>query len=94
MDFVRGATLADEGRAIIALPSTAMGGRRSRIVATLTAGAGVVTTRAHVDVVVTEHGIADLRGRSIPQRVRELCAIAAPEFRGDLLEHARKARLI
>ncbi|MFL5431598.1 MAG: acetyl-CoA hydrolase/transferase family protein [Myxococcales bacterium] len=94
MDFVRGATLAEEGRAIIALPSTAMGGRRSRIVATLTAGAGVVTTRAHVDVVVTEHGIADLRGRSIPQRVRELCAIAAPEFRGDLLEHARKARLI
>jgi len=94
MDFVRGATLAEEGRAIIALPSTAMGGRRSRIVATLSPGAGVVTTRAHVDVVVTEHGIADLRGRSIPQRVRELSAIAAPGFRGDLLQQARKAHLI
>jgi acyl-CoA hydrolase len=94
MDFVRGATLADEGRAIIALPSTAMGGMRSRIVATLSAGAGVVTTRAHVDVVVTEHGVARLHGRSIPERVRELAAIAAPEFRGELLRRARDARFV
>ena len=94
MDFVRGATLADEGRAIIALPATAIGGTRSRIVAMLSPGAGVVTTRAHVDVVVTEYGVASLHGRSIPERVRELSAIAAPESREDLLAQARKARLI
>jgi len=94
MDFVRGATLADEGRAIIALPATALGGTRSRIAAMLSPGAGVVTTRAHVDVVVTEYGVASLHGRSIPERVRELSAIAAPQFRVDLLREARKAHLI
>ena len=53
MDFVRGASLADEGRAIIALPSTAAAGASSRIVATLQEGAGVVTTRAHARTIVT-----------------------------------------
>ena len=56
MDFIRGAALTEEGKAIIALPSTASGGARSRIVATLAPGAGVVTTRAHVRTVVTEWG--------------------------------------
>src|SRR6266511_1318533 len=58
MDFIRGAALAPEGRAIIALPSTAAGGTSSRIVLGLREGAGVVTTRAHARTVVTEHGVA------------------------------------
>jgi acyl-CoA hydrolase len=89
VDFIRGAALADEGRAIIALPATAVGGTRSRIVATLAAGAGVVTTRAHVQTVVTEYGVAELHGRSISERARALIAIAAPEFRDALAAHAR-----
>ena len=64
MDFIRGAALAAEGRAIIALPSTAAGGTASRIVPVLHEGAGVVTTRAHVRTVVTEYGVAELFGRS------------------------------
>jgi 4-hydroxybutyrate CoA-transferase len=70
MDFVRGAALAEEGQAIIALPSTAAGGKTSRIVVSLKEGAGVVTTRAHVRTVVTEYGVADLFGLSIAERAR------------------------
>ena len=70
MDFIRGAALAEEGRAIIALPSTAAGGSASRIVASLREGAGVVTTRAHVRTVVTEWGVAELFGRSMAERAR------------------------
>jgi acyl-CoA hydrolase len=88
MDFVRGAALAEEGRAIIALPSTAQGGKTSRIVPRLRAGAGVVTTRAHVQTVVTEHGVAELHGRSVSERARALIAIADPAFRDEL----RRAR--
>jgi 4-hydroxybutyrate CoA-transferase len=84
MDFIRGAALADEGRAIIALPSTAAGGTASRIVPNLRQGAGVVTTRAHVATLVTEHGIAEMHGRSVPERVRQLIAIADPRFRDEL----------
>ena len=65
MDFMRGAALAPEGRAIIALPSRAAGGAVSRIVPVLDPGAGVVTSRAHVRTVVTEFGVAELFGRSI-----------------------------
>ncbi len=90
MDFMRGAALAPEGRAIIALPSTAVGGTRSRIVAELQPGSGVVTSRGHVQTVVTEHGIAELRGRSIADRARALIAIAHPDFRADLTEAARR----
>jgi len=88
MDFIRGAALAEEGLAIIALPSSAQGGKRSRIVATLQPGAGVVTTRAHVQTVITEWGVARLHGRSIPQRARALIDIAHPDFREDLLRDA------
>lgn len=84
MDFIRGAALAEEGRAIIALPSTAANGRISRIVPSLSEGAGVVTTRAHVQTVVTEYGIAELHGRSIRERVRALISIAHPKFREEL----------
>jgi acyl-CoA hydrolase len=84
MDFVRGAALASHGRAIIALPSTARGGSVSRITASLRQGAGVVTTRAHVQWVVTEWGVADLFGRSIRERAEALIAIAHPDFRDEL----------
>jgi len=94
MDFVRGASLATEGRAIIALPATARAGAQSRIVPALQEGAGVVTTRAHARTVVTEHGIAELWGRSLRERARALIAIAAPEFRADLEREAARLRLI
>jgi acetyl-CoA hydrolase len=89
MDFMRGAALADEGRAIIALPSTAMDGRVSRIVGSLTDGAGVVTTRAHVRTVVTEFGVAELFGKSLRERAQALIAIAHPAYRDQLTAYAR-----
>lgn len=90
MDFMRGAALAPEGRAIIALPSTAAGGTISRIVPVLAPGAGVVTTRAHVRTVVTEHGVAELFGRSVPERVKALIGIAEPAFRDELAHEAHR----
>jgi 4-hydroxybutyrate CoA-transferase len=89
MDFIRGAALAPEGRAIIALPSTAARGTRSRIVPFLAEGAGVVTTRAHVRTVITEWGVAELYGRSIAERARSLIAIAHPDFQEELEAAAR-----
>ena len=86
MDFIRGASLSEGGRPIIALPSTTSGGA-SRIVAMLQPGAGVVTTRAHVHHVVTEYGVAQLYGRSLRQRARALVAIAHPDHR-EALERA------
>lgn len=68
MDFVRGASLSEGGRSVIALPSTACGGTISRISSMLSPGAGVVTTRAHVHYIVTEHGVANLRARSMSGR--------------------------
>lgn len=73
------------GRPIIALPSTALGGSVSRIVAQLKPGAGVVTTRGHVHWVVTEHGAVDLHGRSLADRGRLLVSIADPNHREPLL---------
>jgi 4-hydroxybutyrate CoA-transferase len=90
MDFMRGAALASEGRAIIALPSTAAGGTISRIAPTLAVGAGVVTSRAHVRTVITEYGVADLFGRSIRERAADLVRIAHPDFRDELTAEARR----
>ena len=90
MDFMRGAALARDGRAIIALPSTAAGGRISRIVPVLSEGAGVVTTRAHVRTVVTEYGVAELFGQSVRERTRALIAIAHPDYRDDLGREAAR----
>nr|MBA4170765.1 4-hydroxybutyrate CoA-transferase [Chloroflexota bacterium] len=90
MDFMRGAALAREGRAIIALPSTAADGKISRIAPVLAEGAGVVTSRAHVRTVVTEYGVAELFGRSIRERATALIAIAHPDFRDDLAREARR----
>lgn len=89
VDFIRGAARAPGGKSIIALPSTAKGGTLSRIVATLAPGSGVVTTRADVDFVVTEWGIASLKGRTVRERVLALIAVAHPRFRPALLEEAR-----
>ena len=94
MDFIRGAGLATEGRAFIALPSTAAGGQVSRIVASLKEGAGVVTTRAHVRTVVTEWGVAELFGRSLRERALALIAIAHPEYRERLQAEARRLLLV
>jgi acyl-CoA hydrolase len=93
MDFMRGAALAPEGRAIIALPSTAAGGTASRIVPTLAAGAGVVTTRAHVRTVVTEWGVAQLFGRSLRERAAALIEIAHPDHRERLQREANRLAL-
>ncbi len=87
-DFNQGAGLSDGGRAIIALPSTAEGGKVSRIVPTLQPGAGVVTTRGAVHYVVTEYGVAYLHGKSIQERAMALITIAHPDFREELLAKA------
>lgn len=77
MDFIRGASLSEKGKAIIALPSITKKGE-SRIVPYLKQGAGVVTTRSHIHYVITENGIADLYGKTLKQRVNELVKIAHP----------------
>ncbi|RLQ22595.1 acetyl-CoA hydrolase/transferase family protein [Seongchinamella sediminis] len=89
VDFVLGASFSENGKSIIALPSTARKGTLSRLVPALERGAGVVTTRALVDYVVTEYGIAALRGRSIAERARDLINIAHPDFREELSREAR-----
>jgi 4-hydroxybutyrate CoA-transferase len=83
-DFVRGASWSKGGRSILAFHSTASGGRISRIVSHLDEGAVVTTTRSDIHYVVTECGIADLRGKSVPERARALIHIAHPDFRSDL----------
>jgi 4-hydroxybutyrate CoA-transferase len=93
MDFMRGAALAPNGRAVIAMPSTAAGGTMSRIVPSLAAGAGVVTTRAHVRTVVTEWGVAELFGRSLRERAEALIRIAHPDHRDRLRHDARRVCL-
>jgi len=83
MDFMRGAALSEGGKPIIALPSMTATGM-SKIVATLKPGAGVVTTRAHAHYIVTEYGIADLYGKNMKQRAKELINIAHPNHREEL----------
>jgi acyl-CoA hydrolase len=83
-DFVLGATRASGGRGIVALPSTGKGGARSRIVGRLAAGARVTAPRFLADYVVTEHGIARLRGESDAGRARALARVAHPAFRDEL----------
>ena len=90
MDFIRGASLSPGGKPIIALPSTTSRGE-SRIVPVLKSGAGVVTTRAHVHWVVTEHGAANLYGLNMRQRAQALIPLAAPQHREEL-ERAAHAR--
>jgi acyl-CoA hydrolase len=92
MDFVRGATLSPGGKAILALPSTAKSGQLSRLVLSLKPGAGVVTTRGHVQWVVTEYGAVDLHGCSLRQRAEALISIAHPDFRAELTREVSELR--
>lgn len=80
MDFIRGAALSDGGKAIIALPSVTHKGE-NKIVPFLKEGAGVVTTRSHVQYIITEYGIADLYGKTLKQRAKAMLAIAHPNHR-------------
>lgn len=93
MDFVRGAVQSPGGKAFIALPSTAKDGKVSRIVPRLAPGSGVVTTRGHVQWVVTEHGAVNLRGRTLRQRAEMLISIAHPDFRQELRAAAVERRI-
>ena len=90
VDFIRGASMSKGGRPIIALPSTAKNGTKSKIVPYITEGGGVVTSRGDVHYVVTEYGIATLRGKSIRERALELIQIAHPAFRDQLLREVRE----
>jgi acyl-CoA hydrolase len=94
VDFLRGSSMSNGGFSIIALPSTAQNGAVSRIVAHLSEGAGVATTRVDVNFVVTEYGIAELKGKGIYQRVMELAQIAHPKFREELIGVAKKRHYI
>jgi 4-hydroxybutyrate CoA-transferase len=84
VDFVRGANMSKGGRAIIAIPSTAAKGTVSRIVPQLGAGAIITTSRNDVDYIITEYGIAQLKGKTLRQRAAELISISHPDFRQEL----------
>jgi acyl-CoA hydrolase len=92
-DFVRAANLSKGGKAFIVLPSTAKDDSISRIVPMLSAGTHVSTSKNDVNYVVTEYGVAQLRGKSAKQRARELIGIAHPKFRAELAEQARRQGL-
>ena len=94
VDFLRGSAMSKGGFSIIALPSTDQDGNVSRIVSSLSEGAGVATTRGDVNFVVTEYGIAELYGKSIYQRVIELAQIAHPKFREELIGEAKRHHYI
>ncbi len=87
VDFVRGCSMAEGGKAIIAMPSSTVkkdGTRLSKIVPFVAPGAAVTTLRTDVDYVVTEQGVAEMKGRSLRQRAKALIEIAHPDFRGEL----------
>ncbi|MCC8074094.1 MAG: 4-hydroxybutyrate CoA-transferase [Clostridiales bacterium] len=90
VDFVRGATMSKGGRSIIAMPSTAKKGLISRIVPVITEGSAVTTPRNDVNYIVTEYGIAQLKGRTLKERARALILIAHPKFRIHLMLEFKK----
>ena len=94
VDFIRGAALSEGGKPVIALPATAENGTVSRIVADLTRGAGVTTTRGDVHYVVTEYGVAYLHGKSVRERSLEMIQLAHPDFRGELLEAMKQRHYV
>ncbi len=94
VDFIRGAVRSRGGKPIIALPATAKNGTMSRIQAVFEEGAGVVTSRGDVHYVVTEFGVAHLWGRSVRERTLALIEVAHPDFRGELLDHAKQRRYV
>ena len=94
VDYVRGAVMSPGGKSFIAFPSTALGGKMSRIKPTLTEGAIVTTSKNDVDHIVTEYGIAKLRGKTVSQRVKAMIGIAHPDFREELTFEAKKRNII
>jgi len=90
VDFVRGANLSKGGRAIMAMPSTTGKGKISKIVPFLDQGSAVTTTRNEVNYVITEYGIAKLKGKSLRQRAEALIRIAHPDFRDELTAEFRR----
>lgn len=86
VDFVRGASMCRDGKSIIAIPSTAAKGKVSRIVPLLDEGSAVTTSRNDVDYVVTEYGIASLKGKTLKERAKALINIAHPDFRESLIK--------
>ncbi len=90
VDFVRGATMSRGGRSIIAMPSTAKKGLISRIVPLIAEGSAVTTPRNDVNFVVTEYGIAQLKGRTLKERAKALILISHPRFRPYLMLEYRK----
>ncbi|APM41307.1 acetyl-CoA hydrolase/transferase family protein [Clostridium kluyveri] len=90
VDFIRGANLSKGGKAIIAIPSTAGKGKVSRITPLLDTGAAVTTSRNEVDYVVTEYGVAHLKGKTLRNRARALINIAHPKFRESLMNEFKK----
>ncbi len=93
-DFVRAANRSNGGKAFIVLPSTAKNDTISRIVPTLSPGTHVSTGKNDINYVVTEFGVAQLRGKTAKQRCESLIAIAHPDFRGELREMAKKMKLL
>lgn len=93
-DFVRAANRSNGGKAFIVLPSTAKNDTISRIVPTLSAGTHVSTSKNDINYVVTEFGVAQLRGKTAKQRCEALISIAHPDFRGELREAAKKMKLL
>lgn len=94
VDFVRAANRSNGGKAFIVLPATAKDGAVSRIAPVLSPGTHVTTSKNDVNYVVTEFGVAQLRGKTAKQRAEALIGIAHPDFRGDLREAARKMNLL
>ena len=94
VDFVRAANRSKGGKAFIVLPSTAKGGTVSRIAPVLSPGTHVTTSKNDINYVVTEYGVAQLRGKTAKQRAEALIGIAHPDFRGELREAARKMSLL
>lgn len=94
VDFVRGAVASKGGKSFIAFPSTTRDGKISKIKPTLSCGAIVTTGKNDVDHIVTEYGIAKLRGRTFSQRAKDLIAIAHPKFRDKLLYDAKQQHII
>ncbi len=94
VDFIRGAARSKGGKSILAIPSTAGGGRYSRIVPTLEHGAVVTVSRYDVQYIVTEYGVANLRGKSVKERAKELIAIANPNFRKILNKELDKIHIL
>ncbi len=92
VDFLKGAAHSKGGKPIIALPATALNGKISRIVPTLTPGAGVVTSRGLVHYIVTEYGVAYLHGKTIRERAKALIEISHPQFRDELSEYCERTK--